>query len=270
MDAEHADKAMNEAFALEQLQDWMQMALVRRDAPAGAADVVNASSRLSAEQHLGIYRRSYIARLRDCMKNQFSALNYALGDELFQMFADEYLGAYPSENYTLSDLGRRFPEFLEMTRPRDTAETWPDFMIELARFEYALGGIFDMHAEEIETAPIDTPDEKLRLAPIFYLFKHRYPVCRYYLGATKKKNPDLPFEQESFCAVTRKNYRLSLTELKEGQYLLLERMKAGDTVSAAKQYLIDNRGFEREKLEKVWPEWKDGFLRSGFFTLLAL
>lgn len=261
---------MSEAFPLEQLQDWMQMALVRRDAPAGAANVVNASSRLSAEQHLGIYRRSYIARLRECMKNQFSALNYALGDELFQMFADEYLGAHPSENYTLSDLGRRFPDFLEATRPTDTNETWPDFMIELATFEYDLGGIFDMRADDVETAPMDTPDENLRLAPIFYLFKHRYPVCRYYLAATKKKNPDLPFEQESFCAVTRKNYRLSLTELREGQYLFLERMKAGDSISEAKDHLIDEHGFEREKLETIWPGWREGFLNSGFFTSLAL
>ena len=85
--------------------------------PPAAGALVNDSSRLSAEQHLGIYRRGYIARLRECMKNQFSALNYALGDKLFQMFADEYLGAHPSVSYTLSELGRKFPDFLEATRP---------------------------------------------------------------------------------------------------------------------------------------------------------
>lgn len=257
---------MSNSFTFEQLQDWMQMALVRRDAASGASEVVNDSSRLTADQHLGIYRRSYIARLRECMKNQFSALNYALGDDLFRMFADEYLGANPSKNYTLSELGRAFPDFLEATRPKDTGETWPDFMIELARFEFELSGIFDMHAEEDEPAAEDIPDEELRLVPIFRLFKHRYPVCRYYLEATRKKNPELPFEQESFCAVTRRNYRLGLTELKKGQYLFLERMAAGKTVPQAKKYLLDNCGYESKKLEKVWPEWRDGFIRSGFFT----
>jgi len=257
---------MNEAFTLGQLQGWMQHALIRREADARAANFVMDSSRLDAEKHLGIYRRSYIARLRECMKNQFSALEYALGAELFQMFADEFLNAYPSENYTLGTLGERFPDFLEATRPQDEGETWPDFMIELARFEYALSGVFDEKCEEEFTlASSKTPNENLRLVPIFHLFRHRYPVRQYYLDATKKKEPELPFEGASFCAVTRRNYRLGLTELKEGQYLLLERMAAGDTVSEAKAYLVENRGFEREKLEAVWPEWRKGFVKSGFF-----
>jgi hypothetical protein len=270
---------MSESFTLDQLQSWMQSALVRREAIAPlnlAADLVNDSTRLSAEQHLGIYRRSYIARLRECMKNQFSALAYALGEELFQMFADEYLNACPSDSYTLGELGRRFPDFLEATRPQDENESWPAFMIELARFEFALGEIFDrqapeaLEAEEAEkaaTASEEVPDEDLRLAPIFYLFLHRYPVCRYYLDVTKKNEPELPFEQESFCAVTRSSYRLGLSELREGQYLFLERMSLGLPVREALEFLVRERGFEKEKLAEVWPEWRKGFLRSGFFTI---
>jgi hypothetical protein len=256
---------MSDSFTFEQLQDWMQTALVRRDAPATAQGLVNDSSRLSAEQHLGIYRRGYIARLRECMKNQFSALNYALGDKLFQMFADEYLGAFPSANYTLSELGRKFPDFLEATRPDEGKESWPDFMIELARFEFALSGVFDETVEEAELAGDWVSDSRLKLVPIFYLFKHRYPVCRYYLDATRKKKPELPFPGASFCAVTRNNYRLGLTELREGQYLFLERMALGKTVEEAKGYLMSEHGFESAKLEEVWPEWRAGFLKSGFF-----
>ena len=258
---------MNEEFTLGQLQGWLQHALIRREEDARAASFVMDSSRLDAEKHLGIYRRSYIARLRECMKNQFSALEYALGAELFQMFADEFLNSYPSENYTLSTLGERFPDFLEATRP-ESNETWPDFMIELARFEYALSGIFDEKCEEeVVFADVSVPDETLKLVPILHLFRHRYPVRQYYLDATKKKKPELPFEGESFCAVTRKNYRLGLTELKEGQYLFLERMAAGDMVSEAKEYLAENCGLESEKLDAIWPEWRKGFVKSGFFMV---
>lgn len=244
----------------------MQLALVKRDVPAQAGDKVNASSRLTAEQHLGIYRRGYIARLRECMKNQFSALSVALGDDLFRMFADEYLGAFPSTSYTLGELGRKFPDFLAATRPQDTDETWPDFMIELARFEFDLSVIYDQHSDETpELADEDTPDDELKLVPIFRLYRHRFPVARYYLEATRKKNPELPFEQPSFCAVTRNNYKLGITELKAGQHQLLSAMVSGMIVGEAKQHLI-NRGFEAEKLESLWPGWKRYFIRSGFFA----
>ena len=108
---------------------------------ANAKDFINDSSRLSAEIHLSIYRQSYIARLRECMKNQFSALAFALGEELFQMFADQYLESYPSGSYTLNNLGKNFPAFLEETRPdaeSEEKESWIDFIIELAKFEYSL------------------------------------------------------------------------------------------------------------------------------------
>jgi hypothetical protein len=257
---------MNGSFTLEQLQGWMQHSLVRREAVTDVSDMICDSSRLSAEQHLGIYRRSYIARLRECMKNQFSALAFALGEELFQMFADEYLSAHPSDSYTLGDLGRRFPDFLEATRPQDEKASWPDFMIELARFEFALGEIFDEEAEEAVLASKEALDSDLHLAPVFYLFRYRYPVCRYYLDVTKKNEPELPFEQESFCAVTRSNYHLGLSELREGQYLFLERMSLGSPVAEAMEYLAKESKLEMEKLLEIWPEWRRGFLRSGFFT----
>src|ERR1700733_1314411 len=95
-----------ETFSLIQLQNWMQGMLVQHvpvaDGDVTVEDVVSASKRLSAVRHLNIYRQSYIARLRACMQNQFGALAYALGAELFELFADQYLDSTPSESYTLN------------------------------------------------------------------------------------------------------------------------------------------------------------------------
>jgi hypothetical protein len=259
-------------FTLTQIQNWMQSALVRQDAPTAAAKpefLVNESSRLSAARHLNIYRQSYIARLRECMKNQFSALAFALGDELFQMFADQYLDAYPSGSYTLYDLGKKFPDYLEATRPdaaQEEKESWIDFIIELARFEYTLSVIFDAHAEEkITLADENSPDETLKLVPTFHIFHHPYPVCRYYLGVTRKKAPELPLEEESFCVVTRNNYRLSLLEIKPAQYHFLERLAAGDSIAKAKERVINLYGADAKKLDEVWKQWKKNFIAAGFF-----
>ncbi len=251
------------------MQSWMQSALVRQDAPAANPEnLVNSSSRLDAARHLNIYRQSYVARLRECMKNQFSALNFALGEELFQMFADQFLDAYPSDSYTLNELGKKFPAFLEETRPdkdSEEKESWIDFIIELARFEFTLSEIFEAHAEETNAADALTPDEKLKLAPLTQIFYHQYPVCRFYLDVTRKNAPELPFEEDSYCAVTRNNYRLSLLEIKPAQYHFLERLSRGDLIAEAKEHFVKIYGFDAKQLDKAWTHWRKNFIAAGFF-----
>jgi hypothetical protein len=264
-------------FSLPQLQNWMQGMLVHHAPmqdiaePAAVEDIVNPSQRLSAVHHLDIYRHSYIARLRSCMKSQFSALAYALGPELFELFADQYLDTYPSESYTLNTLGEKFALFLQETRPdaeQEQKETWPDFMIELAGFEYALSVIFDEHAnEQPAVVSHDTPDELLKLAPVFHLFYHQYPICGYYLGVIQSKEPELPFPEESYCAVTRHNYKLGLFTIRGAQYHFLKNMQHGDNIETAKDNLVKAFNFNRVDFDKIWPEWKKGFIEAGFFCV---
>jgi hypothetical protein len=262
-------------FSSTQLQNWMQGMLIRHvplvTEPAAIERVINPSKRLSAVRHLNIYRHSYIARLRSCMQSQFSALAHALGEELFESFADQYLDAYPSESYTLNTLGERFADFLEQTRPdagQEQKENWPDFMIELAAFEYALSQIFDETAiENYSMAQPDTPDELLKLMPLIRLFHHRFPVCGYYLEFTQGKSPELPFPEESFCIVTRRQYQLGLFPIRAAQYYFLELMQKGRSVSETKNELIKIFDFNKIELEAAWLEWRKNFIASGFFRV---
>lgn len=252
-------------LSLEQLQQWMQGNLMFTDSGvhAGVADVVKPSSRLSAQAHLEIYKSSYIARLRECMRTQFGALAYALGPQLFEAFTDQYLAEHPSHSYTLNDLGRNFPEYLQATRPdadQPEKEAWPDFMIELARFEYALSEIFDEHEQETdESANIGD----LRPARVLHLFHHSHPVADYYLAHTRKEEPELPWPADSYCAVTRRNYRLGIFSIRPAQYHLLSYIKAGSDIATAKQMLAQNFNFTIEQVEAVWPEWERFFVEAG-------
>jgi hypothetical protein len=204
------------------------------------------------------------------MRNQFGALAYALGPGLFDAFADDYLCRYPSHSYTLNDLGAKFARFLQETRPdADQAqkESWPDFMIELARFEYALSVIFDdATPDEVTAADAGTPDEQLQLRPVFHLFRHQYPVCKYYLDHCAKTNPELPFPQESYSVVLRMNYRLGLFEIKPAQYYFLMAMQNGASVQEAKSWLVTWFHFDPAAVDAIWPEWRSNFIASGFFV----
>lgn len=259
-------------FSPDEIQNWMQSVLIKPQTPAAKPELfIKESNRLTAARHLNIYRQSYIARLRECMKNQFSALAYALGEELFQMFADQYLDSYPSDNYTLNTLGKKFPDFLQETRPDAEAEekeSWIDFIIELARFEYSLSETFDEDAEEkFVLADDSAPDEALKLIPVFHLFHHTYPICKYYLDVVKKRKPELPFEEISFCAVTRNNYRLGLLEIKPAQYYFLERLIKGESIAKAKHYFINTYNFESKKFDNAWKVWRINFIAAGFFKV---
>ena len=267
-----------EGFSISEIQNWMQHIILQRGAISASNDaelptvkeIVNSSYRLSAERHINIYQGSYIARLRECMRNQFSALAYALGTGLFEAFTDQYLDTHPSHSYTLNDLGGNFTAFLENTRPdagQEVKESWPDFMIELAGFEYALSLIFDEYSNENPgTATEDCPDETLHLSPVFHLFHHRYPICKYYLDFTQKKEPELPFPEESFCAVTRINYRLGLFVIQPAQFHFLSKLKAGATIPSAKDELSKQFQFDRAAVENVWKEWRKYFIASGFLV----
>lgn len=251
----------NDSLELRQMQAWMQRALIGSEATSAAQPdaIIRTSSRLSAGQHLDIYRRSYVARLRECMAAQFSALNYALGPELFRAFADDYLQSYPSASYTLNDLGARFAQFLSDTRPdahEAEKELWPDFMIELAAFEFALAQIFDeQEPASYETAGLNTPDKNLVPNPILHLFRHTHPVCAYYLEVTHGHEPELPLPIESYCAVVRVHYQLGLFPLNREQYLLLQLVKQYGAVSAALPEFF-GAGYSEAQFGEVWPVWK--------------
>jgi hypothetical protein len=187
---------MSEArHTLDELQRWMQAVVTHpggvtagidsaaaRDqialAPRQVERVVTRSQALTALERLEIYNRAYFARLLACLREEYSVLAAALGDELFDSFAIGYLQEHPSQSYTLSRLGEKFPEFLARTRPvteglksplpgesdppaggtsvtpsfpppvapsaaDDETADWSDFMIDLARLERAINEVFD-------------------------------------------------------------------------------------------------------------------------------
>lgn len=259
------------AKTFAEIQQWMQHQLMHPQFSGDYESYVNSTSKLSAKQHLQIYQRSYIARLRDCMEAQFPALCYALGRPLFLQFADWYLLEYPSKSYTLGDLGQYFGQFLAETRPDKDAEVkelWPDFMIELAQFEFLVNTSFDEKADENhETATEETEESNLQLVPVLYLVKHNFPISEYYKAAVNDRKPELPFEQESHSVLLRRNYRLGLFELTPIQFHFLNKFKETQSVSKTKQWMIATFRLDATALENHWQQWKLKWLEEGFFVM---
>ncbi|MEQ6123032.1 DNA-binding domain-containing protein [Pseudotenacibaculum sp. MALMAid0570] len=235
-------------------------------------DVVHDSKKLTAKEHLAIYQRSYIARLRNCMATQFSALEYALGEEIFCAFADDYLASRPSYNYNLALLGKHFAEYLEENRPdkkEAQKEDWIDFVIELAQFEYDLGVIFEQKAEEEYTlVETTTSEEKLQLVPICELFQFDFPIRKFYSDFKNGKEPSLPFGQETYCVVLRHDFKLAVYDLHKEQYEFLSYLKDGLTLSEAKTKFREAHPNDVEEFDFVWPNWKTRWIEAKVFRVL--
>ncbi|MFT5780603.1 MAG: hypothetical protein ACI837_003566 [Crocinitomicaceae bacterium] len=270
---------------LDKFQQWMQQLLLDPFQQTGVdpreilpdsfngsalADVINDSEKLPAHEHLAIYQRSYIARLRHCMTQQFSALEFALGEDIFCAFADDYLASRPSHNYNLALLGKDFAEYLEANRPdsEEKREAWIDFIIELAQFEYAIGILFEEQGEEnYQSAELNDDEDKLKLIPIIGLFKFRFPVRWFYSEFKNSNTPALPFEQESYAVVLRHNFKLAVYDLHKEQYDFLTSMKNGMNISSAKAEFKKNHSGNETEFEQVWPNWKKRWIELKMFSV---
>ena len=261
---------------LATVQRWMHEALVfpRRVAHEAIDGQLASFPGLSGAAGLAIYQRGYFLRIASCMREQFPALCHALGEPLFNDFVVEYIRERPPEGHTLYDLGRRFPAFLDESRPdRDqppeAREVWIDFMVDLAGFERQMFVMFDTPGHEGKPfARPETPDERLRLQPAFALGAHRFPVAAYYHAVRRKQPAELPPAEASFVALVRIDYLTRTILLNELEYLFLAAMADGGGVDDGIDAVARHLKAVPDEVRRSWASaqgsrrrWIDG----GFF-----
>ena len=90
------------ALSLRSHQEWFFAVITTPElepAPvdaSSAGELVTPSSTLSSLERLDIYRRSYQARLVECLADDYPVLQGTLGDEAFERLCLAYIAKYPS------------------------------------------------------------------------------------------------------------------------------------------------------------------------------
>ena len=72
-----------------------------------AAEFIKPNDRLSSFERLEIYNRQYWFRVLDCLWDDYPGLRAIVGEQKFMKLITAYLARYPSDSYTLRDLGNR-------------------------------------------------------------------------------------------------------------------------------------------------------------------
>lgn len=242
-------------------------------------DVVSDEGSASVHARLNVYSSGYMARLLDCMYADYAISKKFMGDELFDSFAKAYLMYHPSTSFTLYDLGKAFPDFLDKTKPQPQEginNSHFDIPATLARVERARQ--VAMRAPGIENDAVDTSQVDIQdmlfgtlnisVPECLQLLELNFPMKQFFQAVYREEEYELPSPQKSYMAISRKNYHLVLEEITETQYLLLaECRKHTNLYDAISRLSVDQNISSAELLADAFL-WMPFFRKCGFIQVV--
>lgn len=219
------------------------------------ADFIKPNSRLSSLERLEIYNRQYWFRVLDSLYDDYPGLRAILGRRTFGRLSVAYLTRYPSNSFTLRNLGSRLEKFL-LEEPQ-WAGRRANLALDMAKFEWARIVAFD--AERRPPLTIDDllgqdPGRlRLGLQPYLSILHLGYPLDDFVLAVKKQEaaeestnhamtgarrrarttKPRVPRPSETFLAVHRLNNLVYFKRLTSDQYHVLAALDAGETLESA-------------------------------------
>jgi hypothetical protein len=181
--------------------------LTSRDglSPQSQADeYITPNDRLSPQERLEIYSRSYWYRILDSLYEDFPGLRAIIGDDAFHRLSRAYLTAHPSQSFTMRNLGHALEGWL---RPRRRYTVGHHALaLDMVRLEWAHIEAFDGPSAR-PIGPEDLlelgPGLRMGLQPYISLLELRHAVDD--LRISLKSNSDLHFTSSN--AVTEHRHR---------------------------------------------------------------
>ena len=193
-----------------------------------AEAIIKPNDRLTSFERLEIYNRQYWFRILDCFYDDYPGLRAVLGDRKFERLARAYLARYPSESFSLRNLGRRVESFLR-AEPKWIAPH-QRLALDMVRIEWANIVAFDEAAKPTididDLLGRDPSRVRLALQPYITLLEVRYPVDDLLIAA-KKGDDRLRGEASNAVALQHKRARrISFRGLKPRRlYIAVHRME---------------------------------------------
>ena len=255
-----------------------------------ASEFIKPNDRLSAFERLEIYNRQYWFRVLDCLYDDYPGLRAVVGERKFMKLARAYLARYPSDSYTLRDLGNRLEQFLR-DEPNWSAPH-QELALDMVRFEWAQVVAFDGAAKEPISPDdiLDTPSDKLKLGlqPYLTLLELNFEVDDFLIAVRKRdsdvlrseasnamntapkkqgrrKRARLPKRAKIYLGVHRHDNMLYYKRLDLEAFVILQLLGHGRTVEEACVEAVS----QSSRTEIDWPEqireWFDTWSMLGWF-----
>ncbi len=273
-----------EAPELDRIERWMHSVVTH---PEGAKAGVNANStqnneeglnldqtvlpsdELSTLDRISIYANSYFWRLNEVMSHEYPTVSQILGEELFSNVVKDYVTHHPSTFYSLNRLSEQFPQYLQ-SEVKDIPHK--EFVATVATVERAMEDVFDEKYKE--RVPFETfqniPTEQwgdihLQFNPALHLFELDYPVNDYMTAVRENRQMKIPPAEKTCVVVYRCNYSIWREDLDQTRYLLLSRLKSGESLGASVEACALLPDVEFDTLTTNLGEWFKQWATNEFF-----
>lgn len=252
-----------------------------------AGEFIKPNDRSTSFERLEIYNRQYWFRLLDSFYEDYPGLRAVVGERVFLKLAEAYLVKYPSESFTLRNLGSRLEKFLR-GEPQWAGKN-QELALDVVRFEWAqivaFDGEFRPSLGIAELLLAANPAKlKLGVQPYVTLLALNYPVDNFVLAvkkhealrgeasnamdsapkAARLKNVPLPKREKTFVAVHRHDNVVYYKRLEPEAFVLLSALRKGATLE-----LACNRALRRASRGINWGQeiekWFENWSSLGWF-----
>lgn len=256
---------------LARRQEWLFDAITGDAAPARINRILGGAA-VPADIGLEVYRHAYRARLRDCLADDFAAVQQVVGEASFAVLADAYINEIPPSASTLNRYGSQFPAWLRQALPRLTLELnlrlpQRTHVVELADLEWAL--VEAIHAPAVisvtRSALAKLPPggwAEVRLVPVPSL---RVVRCTWSINATyaaflsQRIPSSKPQRHSGAVVVLRRAAGLRRHELNSVEARLMAKLCAGAPLGRALAGIAPEHA---ATVQAAFSNW----LACGFFS----
>ncbi len=250
-------------------QTWMSRAVIAPQADPDAGRMLTPGPLLTSAERLQIYRDGYRGRLVECLADDYAAVQFLLGEDVFESVAHDYIDEHPSRSPNLIPFGRFMPGFLARR-----ADAISPFAADLARLEWAI--VEAIHAAPSPTLTLDrlgnmTPEQwnvaKLVPAASAVVLRFDHAVNAYYQAFRSEAQPTASGPEASATLVHRQGWVVWRTDLTPSMARLLQTIVDGAPLGAALESSIPD---EDEESQAQVMRWFQDWVRADVFTAVDL
>lgn len=227
---------------LAKLQNIFQTAVLQPEKSL-SPKWVSATGRVSPEIQLSVYSYAYHARLIEVLVNDYPAILMAIGDEVFERIANNYIAEHPSHYFSLRDFGSGFANFILTNNPQQEMY----WLYELASFEWHLVQAFDAADASLFTvndmgsiAAEQWPEVKFILHPSVQRLNFIWNAVEMWqvLSADEPSKVIPQMESENTWLVWREQLTTRFRSLNKDEQLAFETLQSGGSFSNICENLV--------------------------------